>query len=355
MSRVSTTKVSTTGVSTTRVAVAIVTHDSAEDLPECFAALAAQDFDGFEVIVVDCASSDRSVELARGAPLAEIPRRVVPLAENLGYAGGMNEAIRHTEAPYVLALNADTRPKSDFLRRLVSRAETPCGFRVGAVTPRLVRPAGEGGGRLLDACGMYLVPTWRHLDRGSGETDRGQWSEPERVFGASGAAAFYVRAALDDVALDGGAVFDPAFHSFREDAELSFRLRERGWEVIYDPSAVAEHRRRVLPERRRRLPAAVNYHSLKNRYLLRAYHQTAGNFWRTLVPALARDLGALAYVLAAERTSLAAYAWLWRHRRQVLNRRRQIQGRRTVPPEGVERWFHHRARPLAPVPAGIGE
>ncbi len=326
----------------TEATVCIVTHNSADDLPSCFAALAAQDVRGLEVVVVDCASSDASVAAAREAPLGDLRRTVVPLAENRGFAGGMNEALRHTEAPYVLSLNADARPRGDFLRRLLDRAEAT--DRLGAVTPRLVRPAADGVTR-LDACGMYLLRTWRHLDRGSGEVDRGQYDEPQRVFGATGAAVLYARAALDDIAVD-GEVFAEDFHSFREDAELSFRLRERGWEVIYEPSAVAEHRRRVLPERRRDLPAAVNYHSLKNRYLLRAYHQTPRNFWRTLVPALARDVGALAYVLLFERSSLPAYAWLWRHRHRILERRRRVFGRRTVPATAVEAWFSRRCLPL---------
>ena len=116
--------------------------------------------------------------------------------------------------------------------------------------------------------------------------------------------------------------------------------------MIYEPRAVAEHRRRVVPARRRELPPAINYHSLKNRYLLRAYHQTGGNFLRTLAPTLARDLLALGYVLVAERSSLAAYGWLWRHRREILARRRRIQKRRRVPPAEIDRWFSRRGLPL---------
>jgi GT2 family glycosyltransferase len=328
------------------VSVAIVTHDSATDLPACFAALAAQDFHDFEVVAVDCASADDSVEAARTLELGGAVRKVVALSDNRGFAGGMNEALRHAAAPHVLALNPDARLRPDCLRRLHGRAASPpAGLRLAAVTPRLVRPAEGVEPRRLDACGMVLVRAWRHLDRGSGELDRGQYGEPERVFGATGAVVLYARRALDDVAL-GGEVFDAAFHTFREDAELCFRFQERGWEVLYEPAAVAEHRRTVVPGRRRLLPAAYNYHSLKNRYLLRAYHQTAANFWRTLAPALARDLLALVYVLARERTSLAAYGWLWRHRREIRDRRRRIRARRTAPASAVERWFSRQALPL---------
>jgi GT2 family glycosyltransferase len=330
------------------VAVCLVTYNSAADLAGCFEAIQNLRHRPLEVALVDCASRDGSADAARDAAarfLAGIPCQVVGLDENLGFAGGMNRAIALTRAPYVLTLNADARPAPGYVSRLLERLNADPGRRTGAATGRLVRPEQEDGTRLLDACGMRLTPTWRHLDRGSGEPDRGQWSRPERVFGATGAASLFRREALADVAVD-GEIFDTRFHSFREDAELCFRLQERGWEILYEPAAVAEHRRFNLPERRSQMPALVNYHSLKNRYLLRLYHQTAGNFLRTFFPTLARDLLALGYVLLRERSSLAAYAWLWRHRNDVLRRRRLIQGRRTRPAAELDRWFHSPGEPL---------
>ena len=336
---------------TERVAVCIVTYNSEADLQDCLDAVLVQDHRPLEVVVVDCASADRSVEIARQANLPKIPRRVAALAENLGFAGGMNTAFELTDAPYLLTLNADAAPQAAYVRRLLARLlSVP---RAAAVTGRLVRPSALGfgtsrpqqGARLVDACGMILTRSWRHLDRGSGATDRGQWSIPQRVFGATGAATLFARQALDDVRL-GDEYFDASFHSFREDAELCFRFQERGWQVIYEPGAVAEHRRRVVPERRRDLPPAINYHSLKNRYLLRAYHQTPGNLLRTSIPATFRDLPALIYVLLFERSSLPAYAWLWRNRKQILARRRLIQSRRTEPTRSVDRWFSRHGLPL---------
>ncbi|HSS51083.1 MAG TPA: glycosyltransferase [Thermoanaerobaculia bacterium] len=319
------------------VAVCIVTHNSAADLPGCLESLAALEHRPLEIVIVDCASQDASAEVARAHALRALPCQVVELGENLGFTGGMNTALARTRAPFVLTLNADARPTPDFITRLLERAAQP-GLRVGAVTGRLVRPPCKGEPRRLDACGMRLTKAWRHFDRGSGETDHGQFGQPERVFGATGAASLFLRRALDDVALD-GEIFDSRFHSFREDAELCFRLRERGWEVLYEPAAVAEHRRFNLPERRSAMPALVNYHSLKNRYLLRIYHQTPGNFFSTFVPTLARDLAALGWVLLRERSSLPVYGWLWRHRRELRAHRRTIQERRTVAARDVDRWF----------------
>jgi GT2 family glycosyltransferase len=329
----------------TAVAVCIVTHDSAADLPGCMESIAGQRHRPLEIVVADCASGDGSLETARAHAPAGLPFQAAALGENLGFAGGMNAALARTRAPFVLTLNADARPGPDYVARLLERASAHPVLRVGAVTGRLVRPAADGEPRRLDACGMRLTRAWRHLDRGSGEVDGGQWRRPERVFGATGAASLFRREALDDAALD-GEVFDPRFHSFREDAELCFRLRERGWEVLYEPAAVAEHRRFNLPERRAAMPAAVNRQSLANRYLLRIYHQTGRNLLQTLLPALGRDLGALAWVLLRERSSLAAYGWLWRHRAELLRRRRAIQARRTVAAAEIDRWFSVQGMPL---------
>jgi GT2 family glycosyltransferase len=327
------------------VAVCVVVHNSAADLPGCMAAIGAQSARPREIAVIDSASGDDGLAVARGT----VPQGVPLVAErhetNIGFAAGMNAAIAATSAPFVLSLNADARPRPDFLARLLARMEGHPELRVAAVTGRLVRPPDGDGTMRLDACGMRLASTWRHLDRGSGEIDHGQWAVADRVFGATGAATLFRRAALADAAVD-GEVFDPRFHSFREDAELCFRLRERGWEILYEPAAVAEHRRFNVPERRADMPAAVNLHSLKNRYLLRIYHQTAGNLVRTLLPTLGRDLGALAYVLLRERSSLPAYRWLLRHRRELIARRRQIQGRRTLPPAALDAWFRREGAPL---------
>lgn len=321
------------------VAICIVLHNDGADMPGCLESVAALDHHPLEVVVVDCASTDGGLETARAHAPAGIPFQAVALGENLGFAGGMNAAFARTAAPFVLTLNADARPSPDYVSRLLGRMEQE---HVGAVTGRLVRPAQGDGPRMLDACGMYLIPSWRHLDRGSGEPDRGQYARPEKVFGATGAASLFRRAALDDVAME-GEIFDPRFHSFREDAELCFRLRERGWEVVYDPAAVAEHRRFNLPERRSAMPAFVNFHSLKNRYLLRIYHQTGKNFLRTFFSTLVRDVMALGYVLLRERSSLGAYGWLWRHRAELKERRRVLQGRKT---REIDRWFWTQGEPL---------
>lgn len=331
-------------LSPAKVSVCVVTYNSAADLPGCLATLGQLTYRPLELILIDCASQDDSLEVARQTAPADLPCRIIGLQDNLGFAGGMNRAISEATGDFLLTLNPDTRPAADFADRLVERATMP-GRRIGAVTGRLTRLESADKSPILDACGMILLPTWRHLDRGSGRPDSGHWLESERVFGGTGAATLFCRRALEDVAM-ADRVFDPEFHSYREDAELCFRLQERRWEVLYEPRAHCRHGRANLPTRRRSMPPEVNFHSLKNRYLLRAYHQDPANFLLTLPPALFRDLMALGYVLLRERSSLRAYSWLWRHRRSIWARRREIQSRRACSWWELNRWFVRRRLPL---------
>lgn len=323
------------------VAVCIVTYNSAPDLAGCLETVIAQSHRPLELIIVDCASGDDSVDVAQSFPSGDVPKRVRPLADNLGFSGGMNAAFAATDAPLLLTLNADVRLDADYVSRLVARVG-PAEQRISTVTGRLLRFREEGEPQLLDACGMHLNWRWRHLDRGSEKIDQGQLDRLEKVFGATGAATLWVRAALEDVALRDvdpqGEIFAEAFHSYREDAELAFRLQGRGWHALYEPAAVSVHRRAVGSGRRTRVAPEINRSSLKNRYLLRIYHQSLGNFLYTLPWTLSRDVMAFIWVVARERTSWPAYPWLLRNWRASWRRRRWIR-RRLTHPWAVEKWF----------------
>lgn len=331
------------------VAILIVIHNDAQDLPECLAAVGALEPPPQELWIVDCLSTDDGVDVARRHWPDDLAGDVVVLGENRGFAGGMNVGIAASSADWVLTLNADALPAPDYLRQLLALSEDHPELDVGGITGRLSRFPDSRRPPTLDACGMYLTPTWRHLDRESGAIDRGQQGRAQRVFGATGAASLFRRAALVDIAVSGPRgqeIFDECFHTYREDAELCFRLRSRGWEILYQPTAIARHRRLNLPARRSAIPARFNYHSLKNRYLIRAYHQTLSNFLWTLPATLFRDLGALAWVCLFEQTSLASYTWIWTHRAAIAARRHVIQERRTAPGWHLDRWFLRRSLPL---------
>lgn len=305
-------------------AAVVVNHNGGEDLPRCLAALASQSVP-VEVVLVDCASTDGTQRLAVSPPPGV---RGVPLAANLGYAGGCAEGLSAAAAAEIVGFfNPDCFAAPDLFAHCVLVMETDP--TVGGVAPRLLRP----GGQVLDSCGQVLSP-WalRVRDRGFGEPAAGRYLAQDEVLAACGAAMVYRRAALAAAAVD-GEVFPREFFAFWEDLDLGWRVRNAGWRVVYEPGAVAVHRRGATarPGRGRlvfRRPPALQACILQNRWatLLRNLHAVD---FLTRLPLL--SVVDLAMVLAVCVRNPAVFGHLvrgvprlalaWRQRR-LLSRRR---------------------------------
>ena len=318
------------------IAVTLVTFDSADFLARCLDALAAQTAPPSEVVVVDNASRDDSLAIARRHPVVS---RVIANTANVGFAAGQNQAIAASAGEWVLTLNPDVVLDAAFLATLATRAAQP--RPLGTLCGKLLRLGPDGrpvSPARLDSTGIEFTRGFRHLDRGSEEPDDGRYADEELVFGATAAAALYRRAMIDDVAIE-GEFFDEAFFAYREDADVAWRAQLLGWDCLYVPAALGYHVRRVLPARRGSLPAMLNRHSVKNRFLMRIKNADAAVWRRCALPGLSRDAAVVAGCLAWEWSSLPAFwqvAALWpRARRQ----RALIQGRRRRDGAAIARWF----------------
>ncbi|HEX2061915.1 MAG TPA: glycosyltransferase family 2 protein [Thermoanaerobaculia bacterium] len=306
------------------LSVVLVTWNSARYLRRCLEGIAGQTHRNRELIVVDNASTDDSTRLAPPTIRNET---------NRGFSAAVNQAIALARGEYVLLVNPDCFLTPDYARLLIAALRDD----IGAATGLLLRARGENlePTNEIDSLGIRMTRTGRHLDmRSAGGTP----ALPFEVFGVSGAAAMYRMDFLRDVAVD-GQIFDEDFFAYREDADLAWRGRLLGWKAVCEPRAVAYHVRRVTPEARRELPAEINMHGVKNRFLLRLRNEGAYLALRNAPFELFRDLVVLLASLTIERSSLPAFAWLWRNRRRVLAKRRIIQSRRKVSDRELARWF----------------
>jgi GT2 family glycosyltransferase len=320
----------------TRTTVVLITFNSARFLPACLGALADQ---GAELVAVDNASSDNSVQLVRElAPSA----RIIVNEDNRGFAAAVNQAVAASEGEFILLLNPDVRLGDGYISLLVSSLEAG-GEQFGSATGKLLRGSGDRiePTTVVDSRGIRMTRNGRHLDIAAGEEDRQSSTAPEEVFGVSGAAALHRRRFLEDAAIE-GEILDEGFFAYREDADLAWRGRLLGWRALYVPAAVAWHVRRVTPERRGSLPPELNMHSVKNRFLLRLKNEGTGLALRNLPFEIGRDLMVILAALTVERTSLPAFSWLWQHRREVWRKRKIIQSRRRVSDRELARWFGER-------------
>jgi GT2 family glycosyltransferase len=318
------------------VAVTIVTFNSARYIADCLRSVFAQDFPSLQVIVIDNASSDESVSI-----LQQFSDRITLIVnrENTGFAAAQNQAIALAEADWILTLNPDVQFLPAFIAKLVDAGEddsdvgTVCGkLLAGSIGPGSVTDA------VFDSTGIYMTPNMRHFDRGSRLPDHGEYQSREYVFGATGAAALYRRKMIEAISLS-GEFFDVDFFAYREDADVAWRAQLLGWKCLYVPEAVAFHVRTVLPSNRRSLPAVINMHSVKNRFLLRIKNATAGLYRRFWFAMTKRDLAVIAGCLVFEWSSLRAFPLLLRMLPGALKKRREVMRQRKVSDEYITSWF----------------
>jgi GT2 family glycosyltransferase len=194
------------------------------------------------VLYVDNASTDGSADLARRL-FPDV--RVLKNRENRGYAGGHNDGLCTIEDTEVaILLNPDVVLEPTFVEEILK----PFADRkVGAVAPLLfrdkrqeTRSTGMDHTRVVDSYGTRLLPSLRAVNQYEGESvilDSGfVLREP---WGFSGAAVALRRSALKDISL--GQIFDEDLFAYREDVDLSWRLRHRGWKIVGEPRARATH------------------------------------------------------------------------------------------------------------------
>ena len=329
---------------TAQVLISLVTHNEAHDAERLVPSLFAQTFRDVAVSAVDNASEDGTrATLAAFEKIAPVPLEVFPSRENLGYTGGHNRNIAKAAErgiPWVLVLNTDVVLAPDFLETLLADAGRPSRTRTATFTGKILRADGPSltPTSVIDSAGIRMAPNGRHFDVGAGDPDDGRFDRPAEIFGASGCVALLRTDALADVRISTG-FFDDDFFVYREDVDLAWRLRGRGWSARCVPAARAWHRRRNLPERRREMSALANLHSVKNRFLLRINNAGREHLRATFPRTFFRDAVVVGGCLTVERTSLEALRWLAVNRGRLLEKRAEIQGRRTASDRDVLRWF----------------
>ena len=280
------------------VAVVIVTYNSGRVLDMCLECLRRQTRPADLIVIVDNDSPDP-------AYLEAVPRtapfKLERSATNRGFCGGNNIGYGHARGcKYVLFLNPDAFLGQDFLETAVHWMERSEHASVGCLTGTLLGfdvERREPTGR-IDSTGIFQKRHGRWYDRGKGETfDATATAAVEDVPAICGALMFCRTQALEAVLLGNREVFDERFFMYKEDIDLSVRLRARGWRLTYVPEFRCHHGRGW--QSRAQSTHRSRYLSARNELRV-----CARNRWRGLPYSLAKFV----YVALLERLRLALTA-----------------------------------------------
>jgi GT2 family glycosyltransferase len=211
-----------------KVSIIIVVYNGLDCIGRCIESVLETQYNHFEIIAVDNASTDGSAEYIRRTFPSVI---VVEIRENLGYAGGINAGLSYATGEYVAPLNMDIEVESNWLKPMVDFVQ--CNPSAGAVTPKILldrdRARVNTMGGNIHVTGLSFC---RDHDKLSNEVP----DSPETVPGISGASYVISRNVLERA---GGA---PAqCFMGNDDVVLSWTLHLMGYDLYCIPQSVVYH------------------------------------------------------------------------------------------------------------------
>jgi GT2 family glycosyltransferase len=323
------------------VSVVVINFNGLADLPACLESLREQDYRQIELLLVDNCSTDGSTDLLRdfaGDPAnrerftASSPR-LIENSSNTGFSPALNRGIVESSGGLLMPLNTDVVLGSSFVSELASTIEEDP--TVGSASGKLLRFPPLGQDNIIDSAGHIIFRNRLAENRGEGERGATYYLEPGEVFGTCGAAALYRREMLEDVKVN-GEYFDEQFFAFWEDLDIDWRARIRGWRCLYNPIALAYHRRGGAGYRKSLL---VEYHNYKNRHLMIIKNDSLPCYLKNLPGILVTEIFKGGALLVRCPRALLALVEVARLLPVMLAKRREIQSRRIVPARELERWF----------------
>jgi GT2 family glycosyltransferase len=224
-----------------KLSIIIVSWNVRQDVLDCLRSIRQNPLSkAFEVILVDNASSDGTVEaVRRGFP----ETAVIANADNRGFAAANNQALTVAEGEYLLLLNPDTLVHRHSLDLLIRYMESHPD--VGACGPRLLNSDGTTQLSVRHfpsiRAALYRHSSLRYLGLFRGEYRRSlmkDFGHDERtdVDVVKGAALLVRRSVIDQIGL-----LDEAFFMYYEEADLCLRIRKAGWRIVFLADAVVTH------------------------------------------------------------------------------------------------------------------
>ncbi|MDZ7319281.1 MAG: glycosyltransferase family 2 protein [candidate division KSB1 bacterium] len=188
----------------------------------------------FEVVVTDNGSTDGTQTMLR----EKFPAvQLIQNDRNVGLSRASNQGIQATRGRYVLLLNDDTLVNSTSLDAMVDYLDTHP--KVGAVGGRLLNPDGSfqaAGNSFPSLLEEFLITTRLGNLIWPNYPDRGHPNQETSVDWIGSACLLLRRQALDQVGL-----LDETYFIYGDEADLQYRLKKAGWQVVYLPNVTTIH------------------------------------------------------------------------------------------------------------------
>lgn len=213
------------------VSILILNYNGQKFVERCLTSVLNTSYSNIEVIFVDNASTDGSLQLVRDKFSGDARLKIVVNDKNYGPAQGYNIGAKYAKSEYIVFLNNDTEVDSNWLSGLIEIMNHD--LTVGATACKQLLMNDR---KRIDCLGGFIdVYGFVHLPRRL-EIDAGQYNKMEEVF-VTGLTALVVRKDVFDSV--GG--FDPQYFMYYEDNDLTWRIWLSGHRILSVRSSVVYH------------------------------------------------------------------------------------------------------------------
>lgn len=217
--------------SMTKSTIVIPNYNGIKYIQACLESLYGGTTKEIEVIVVDNASTDGSMELVRD----KFPQvRLIVNQENTGFSYAVNQGIQASTTPYVILLNNDTQVDLSFVHELEKAMDNDRGKSIFSASAKLVSLYDKD--KTDDAGDYYCALGWAFA-RGKGKSPENYKKDCD-IFASCAGAAIYRRELLDENKIG---LFDPEHFAYFEDIDIGYRAKIHGYRNRFVANSIVYH------------------------------------------------------------------------------------------------------------------
>ena len=190
-----------------------------------------------EIIIIDNASTDGSVEFIEGfinSSSYPIDIRLIRNEDNLGFAPAVNQGIELAKCEYIYSINNDIELEWNCLEEIIKAMEDSIklGENPFSIQSKMIQHYNRD---LIDDAGdEYTILAWTKK-MGDGEPIE-RYNEKREIFSSCAGAALYRKSVLEKIGL-----FDENFFAYVEDVDLSYRAQIYGYRNYFCPESIVYH------------------------------------------------------------------------------------------------------------------
>jgi len=310
------------------VSIIVLTYNSKNFMKICLEGIVNQEYDNFELIIVDNNSTDGTKQKLSEIKLTKaIPTRIILNSENLGYNLGNKTGIENSKGDFIALINPDVQLDKFWLKNMIDfLKKNP---QMILASGRILNSKGdiESTGGILD---IYGAVRQRKLEE----------VNSKNFFYNTGSAVIFHRSALSKISLD------PNLFMYYDDVDFAWQARLLNYKLGYCDNAQAiHHQGHSMPG----LPPTKFYYIAKNRIYVCTKNYSFNRIIRRIFQiTFLVFLDSIYYSITLKSPKyflIGIKAWLWnvKNIQKLRIERKKIQKQRNVSDSELESFMYKKS------------